>query len=178
MENLQHGSTHHLQRVTLSVFLCLPLATVHYTFAFPATHALLAPAKEHHKGDQQKQVEQLEQQWQTAILAGDTAGVGALLADSYVGIGPDGTISTKTEDLQARSTGQQHIEKLNVEDRKIRMYGTTAVVTSKVRLQGTYFGQPLLGEYRYTRVWTFDHGQWHIVSFEASRIHDVSARSH
>ncbi len=130
-----------------------------------------------HKSGQQKQIEQLEQQWRTALLADDQATMAALLADSYIGIGPDGTIFTKAEELQGRASGRDHLEKIKVEDQKTRVYGTTAVVTSKVRIQGVYSGQPLLGEYRYTRVWSLTHGQWTIVSFEANRVHDASARS-
>ena len=128
------------------------------------------------KGSPQKQIDQLEQRWQTALLANDTPTLSSLLGDSYVGIGPDGTIASKPEELSARASGKDRVEALNVLDRKIRMYGTTAVVTSKVRVQGIYSGEPLLGEYRYTRVWSLGHGQWHIVSFEANRIHDADAR--
>lgn len=128
------------------------------------------------KGAMHKQVEKLEDQWRTAVLAGDTPIMANLLGDSYVGIGPDGTIANKTQELQARSSGQDRVQRFDVEDRNIRLYGTTAVVTSRVRIEGVYSGHPLLGEYRYTRVWTLSHGQWRIVSFEANRVHDVSAR--
>ncbi len=128
------------------------------------------------RGAVHRDIEQLEQQWRDAILSKDPSAEAALLADSYVGIGPDGTIASKSEELQARANGQEHLEKYEVEERKIRIYGSTAVVTSKVRIQGMYSGQPILGEYRYTRVWSLSHGQWRIVSFEASRIHDSSAR--
>jgi ketosteroid isomerase-like protein len=126
--------------------------------------------------EEMKQIEALETKWQAAILSADSEAVSDLLADSYVGIGPDGTISTKAEDLQSRTGGQQIINSLNVEDRKIRIFGTTAVVTSKVRVRGMYGGLPLLGEYRYTRVWNLEHGKWQIVSFEANRVHDFTAR--
>ena len=128
------------------------------------------------KGAMHKQVEKLEEQWRAAVLAGDTAVMSTLLADSYVGIGPDGTIAGKAQELQARSSGQDHVQRFDVEDRNIRLYGATSVVTSRVRVEGVYSGQPLLGEYRYTRVWTLSHGQWRIVSFEANRVHDVSER--
>jgi ketosteroid isomerase-like protein len=126
--------------------------------------------------EEMKQIEDLERQWQTAIMSNNTAVVSSLLGDSYIGIGPDGTIATKAEDLQSRASGQQQIANLDVEDRRIRIYGTTAVVTSKVKVRGMYSGQPLLGEYRYTRVWSLEQGRWQIVSFEANRVHDSAAR--
>ncbi|WP_158615348.1 nuclear transport factor 2 family protein [Acidipila sp. EB88] len=128
------------------------------------------------KGAEHKQIEQLESQWREAALAGDTATLSTMLAESYVGIGPDGTIASKTEDLQARTSGLEHFKTLKIEEEKIRIYGTTAVVTSKVHAEGIYAGQAVSGEYRYTRVWNLSHGQWHIVSFEANRAHDASER--
>ncbi len=125
-----------------------------------------------------KQIEQLEQQWHTALLAEDNAAIANMLGESYIGIGPDGTIASRAEELQARNSGKQRTGKLDVEDEKIRIYGTTAVVTSKVRVEGLYAGEPITGEYRYTRVWSLTRGQWHIVSFEASRINDAAARKY
>ncbi len=130
------------------------------------------------KAQLQKQIGRLEQQWRIAVLANDTANMSSMLADSYIGIGPDGTISGKSQELQARSSGQEHLQELDVLDRKIRIYGSTAVVTSRVHIQGMYSGQALLGDFRYTRVWSLKRAQWHVVSFEANRIHDVDARSH
>lgn len=145
--------------------------------AFPA-FAILPLTGGGSKAQLQKQVGRLEQQWRLAVLAGDTASMSALLAESYIGIGPDGMIYGKSQELQARSSGAEHLQELDVLDRKIRIYGTTAVVTSRVHVQGIYSGQALLGEFRYTRVWSLSHAQWHVVSFEANRVHDVDARSH
>ncbi len=173
MKCRRHRGATSIRRQTL--LACLPLLLCCLlAVAWPAD---ASGVKESHGGDQHRQIEQLEQQWRAALLGNDSTAMASMLADSYVGIGPDGTISSKGEELQARASGQQHLERLDIEDRKIRIYGATAVVTSKVRLQGVYSGQPLLGEYRYTRVWTLAHGQWHIVSFEANRVHDASARS-
>lgn len=142
-----------------------------------AENFLLVPIRGMHHANEHQEIERLENKWRSAVLAGDETAMASMLADSYIGIGPDGTISNRNEELAARADGQQHLQQLNVLERRIRLFGSTAVVTSKVDLQGVYSGQPLLGEYRYTRVWTLQRGQWKIVSFEASRVHDTSARS-
>ena len=118
----------------------------------------------------------MERQWKTALLSGDTAALIGLISDTYVGIGPNGTIFTKAEEIQATASGENRLQRLQLQERKIRIYGTTAVVTSKVMVQGSYAGQPVLGEYRYTRVWTLEDGQWRVVSFEANRVDDSTAR--
>jgi ketosteroid isomerase-like protein len=59
----------------------------------------------------------------------------------------------------------------------VRVYGDTAVVTSQASLSGTNGASDISGQYRYTRVYARRRGQWKIVSFEASRVHDVDARA-
>lgn len=126
------------------------------------------------KGLERRQVAQSERQWKQALMAGDAAMLTSLLSDSYVGIGPDGTIFNKTEEIDASVSGSNRLTRVHVEDRKIRIYGTTAVVTSKVDVAGTFAGKPVQGQYRYTRVWAFSRGQWRVVSFEANRVDSAS----
>ena len=128
------------------------------------------------KNLEKRQVAKMEHQWRTALLGGDVAALGALISDTYVGIGPNGTIFNKAEELQSTASGENRFQRLQLEERKIRIYGTTAVVTSKVLVQGTYANQPVLGEYRYTRVWSLENGHWRVVSFEANRVDDSTAR--
>jgi len=62
---------------------------------------------------------------------------------------------------------------LNISDRKVRVYGSTAVVTSQVELAGMRDEKEMSGRYRYTRVYVRNpQGLWRIVSFEASRIQE------
>ncbi len=158
-------------RPFLLVAVCgLALATAARAFKVP-----LKPAGRN--AAIQRQIGQLEDIWHDAILTGNGGAIGGLLAENYVGIGPDGNIMSRTEEIQARIDGEDRLSKLDVEERKVRVFGTTAVVTSRVWVEGVYSGQQLRGPYRYTRVWSLDHGgQWRIVSFEASRVNDPAAR--
>jgi ketosteroid isomerase-like protein len=66
-----------------------------------------------------------------------------------------------------------HFTTLDVSDRKVRFYGTTAVVTSLAVIQGTNAEGNISGSFRYTRVYVRDErGEWKIVSFEASPIRE------
>ena len=170
MKQRKHQTGRYAAAAGMTLLVCVLLATL------PA-YGIVPLAGGGSKGALQKQINQLEQQWQAALLANDMPVLSTMLGDSYVGIGPDGTILSKADEIKARASGQERVQVLDVLDRKIRVYGSTAVVTSRVRVQGIYSGEPLLGEYRYTRVWSLGHGQWHVVSFEANRIHDASARS-
>ena len=157
--------------------LCASLLLLTAPASLQCEFIAVHPPATHHNAADQRTIQRLEDQWHAAVRSNDGAAMASMLADSYIGIGPDGMIVSKNQELADRANGQEHLQRLDVLERRIRIYGTTAVVTSKVDLQGDYSGQPLLGQYRYTRVWSLQHGQWRIVSFEASRIHDASARS-
>jgi ketosteroid isomerase-like protein len=124
-----------------------------------------------------KQIEGLEMAWRQAQVDNNVAVIDQLLADDYVGISANGTIETKSQAIAQRKAGTIRITQLDLDDLKVRLYGDTAVVTSKADLQGVNGQSDISGQYRYTRVYNRRLGQWKIVSFEASRIHDADARS-
>jgi len=125
------------------------------------------------KEERRHEIDRLEDAWRSAVLSSNTKALDALLADDYMAITPSGTIQTKDDTLQGFRTGRFHIASLTVSDRKVRFYGTTAVVTSLAEMQGSAAGNPVSGSFRYTRVYVRNaQGQWKIVSFEASQISD------
>lgn len=123
-----------------------------------------------------KKIEALEVAWCNAELNNNVGEMGKLLADDYIGISANGTVQTKAETIDARRAGTVRIKSLDITDLKVRVYGDTAVVTSKAALVGENGQSDISGSYRYTRVYNRRLGQWKIVSFEASRMHDVDAR--
>lgn len=147
-------------------------------FFMPAT-ALPAKAilPRHESHAVHKQIEALEMEWRQAQLDNNIAEIDRLLADDYIGISANGTIETKAQTLAQRKAGTLRITSLQLDGLKVRVYGDTAVVTSRADLQGTNGESDISGTYRYTRVYNYRLGQWKIVSFEASRIHDVDARA-
>ena len=131
-----------------------------------------------HRGGHElhKEIEALEMQWRQAQLNNDVGLMDRLLAEDYIGISANGTIETKAEALALRRAGTLHITTLDLNDLKVRIYGDTAVVTSRAYVTGTNGSSNISGQYRYTRVYNRRFGQWKIVSFEASRMHDVGER--
>lgn len=126
-----------------------------------------------HRHEYRHEIEQLEEAWRTAMLKGSSSGLESLLADDYAGITANGAIQTKDQVLASLRSGALQFSTLNISDRKIRLYGTTAVVTSVAELAGTRKDEQLSGRYRYTRVYVRNPaGQWKIVSFEASHIQE------
>ena len=139
----------------------------------PSKTAWALPHRDH---SVRKQIEELEMRWREAELSNNVGEMGKLLADDYLGISANGTVEPKSDTLDARRAGTMKIQSLNITDLKVRVYGDTAVVTSKAALVGENGQSDISGNYRYTRVYTKRLGRWRIVSFEASRMHDVDAR--
>jgi ketosteroid isomerase-like protein len=114
---------------------------------------------------------QLEEAWRTAVLKADIPALDSLLADDYMGITPNGTLQSKEQALTNLRSGATHFTAIAIADRKVRFYGTTALVTSRADVSGTSGEGDFSGSYRYTRVYVRNvEGKWKIVSFEASPI--------
>jgi len=125
------------------------------------------------KHETRHEIDQLEDEWRNAVLTSNTEELNSLLSDDYTAITASGTLQTKEEALESLRTGRLHFTSLDVSDRKVRFYGTTAIVTSLANVQATTADGPVSGSYRYTRVYARDpQGKWKIVSFEASRVRE------
>jgi ketosteroid isomerase-like protein len=114
---------------------------------------------------------QLEEAWRNAELKADVPALDALLADDYISISASGVLQSKEQTLDSLRSGATHFTSIATSDRKVRFYGTTALVTCRAVMSGTRSGIDISGSYRYTRVYVRNaQGDWKIVSFEASQI--------
>lgn len=140
-----------------------------------ATSLRAMPRAEKH--EVRHQIERLETAWNNAVLVGNIAAMDGLLAEDYMAITPSGILQSKEQALASLRAGTVHFRSLEVSDRKIRLYGSTALVTSRAEVTGTSQEGDMSGSYRYTRVYVRDaRGVWRIVSFEASKIRDPNER--
>ncbi|MDD3118830.1 MAG: nuclear transport factor 2 family protein [Victivallales bacterium] len=112
----------------------------------------------------------MEESLRDAMLHGDADRLAVLLADDLVFIGPDGGIATKAIDLACHRSGREKITAITPSDRRIQDFGSIAVVTVRIELQGTFDGNSLDGKYRYQRVWAERDGQWQVVAGSVSPI--------
>ncbi len=126
------------------------------------------------KHERRHEIDQLEDAWRNAVLKSNVAAIDALLADDYMAITPSGTLQTRDQELANLRSGQTHLNSLNISDRKVRFYGSTALVTSLAQVEGTSGERDISGSYRYSHVYVRDaRGKWKIVSFEANRIREA-----
>jgi ketosteroid isomerase-like protein len=123
------------------------------------------------KHESRLEIDQLEDSWRDDVLHKKIAALSSLLSDDYIAITPNGMLQSKEETLASLRSGAVRFNFIRISDRKVRFYGTTALVTSRAEVSGTSPEGDFSGNYRYTRVYARNpNGKWQIVSFEASRI--------
>jgi ketosteroid isomerase-like protein len=126
----------------------------------------------HHKQDVKREIEALEQRWRTAQLSGDVASLERMLADDFIGISMSGEVHTKAQQLERIRSKRLVLTRIDLDDMKVKLVDSVAIVTSQAMVEGTSEGMPVKGRYRYTRIYRqLPTGEWKITSFEATRIH-------
>jgi ketosteroid isomerase-like protein len=136
--------------------------------------ALVNHGKKH---EYRQEIEAMEDQWRDAMLSNNIAALDKLTSDDYTAINANGTIETKQQFLDHRKSARFQISTMELSDRRIRFYGSTAVVTSLAKVTGKNSSGNASGNFRYTRVYNLNSsGKWWIVSFEASRVRDPNDR--
>jgi len=154
--------------LALAIFLLLS-APLLSAVTQPQHHSL--PKGQKHESHHE--IDQMEQAWRNAMMTADVGSMSSLLADDFISIGANGTLHTKEETLARLKNWREHHTALDLSDRKVRFYGTTAVVTSLANVTGVNSDGEPSGSYRYTRVYVRNaQGKWKIVSFEASQIRE------
>ncbi len=165
----------HDRRRMLSFVAAVPvlMALLLASLAAPLCGAM--PRAQRHEG--RHEIDHLEEVWRSALLKGSIAALDSLLADDYMAISPSGMLQSKEQTLANLRQGTLHFNSLEISDRKVRFYGATALVTSRAEVDATTAEGSVSGSYRYTRVYVRnEHGDWKIVSFEASRIREPGER--
>jgi hypothetical protein len=122
----------------------------------------------------EKQVEQellqLEQERANAMVRGDTAKLGHILADGWELISSSGEVLSKETFLMLFKTGALAIESAESADVKVRVYGDAAVVTGQGIAKGKYKGVAFISDERWTDVFVKQNGRWQCVAAQATRI--------
>jgi hypothetical protein len=105
-----------------------------------------------------------ERELQAAQRNADVASLDALLHPRVVGVGPDGAIFTKEEDLESYRSGALRITSLVEESLDVQDDGQTGLTRTVAVVDAAQGAALMSARLRYTRLWVRDNGTWRVLA--------------
>ena len=102
----------------------------------------------------------LERMWNQAQVSRDSAAVASMIGDKFVNTEYDGEVSDRGKFLSDFADPKFQPTIMNIDDVKVEMYSSTAIVTGNYHTKGTYGGKPYEHFGRFTDTWVFEEGRW------------------
>ncbi|CAN5708549.1 hypothetical protein BH18ACI4_BH18ACI4_06100 [soil metagenome] len=117
------------------------------------------------EGNIEQQILRLENEGRAATLKNDFPANDRLLADNWINVNADGSVTTKAKLMELLKAGSFKILSIENDEVMVRIFGDAAVVTgrSTTRRAGEG-GEILTRQARFTRVYVSRHGRWQVVS--------------
>ena len=115
-------------------------------------------------------VRQAERAWAQAAIKGDAAALDKILADDLTHTHGGGRTETKGQFLEAIRSGAQKYEAIDYDEINVRVYGSTAIVTSEPHIRTINAGQPSSSHSRFLHVDVKRGGMWRLVAHQSTRM--------
>ena len=139
-----------------------------------AAFSLLAlAAAAHHSGAQpavERELIELERDWDAAFFRNDTAFIDRVLAPEFVATYPDGSRGDRAKELANAAAFNQQIDSSTLDEFNVQVYGETAIVWFRRRLVGPSKGVQLEVVHRYLDIFVRRDGRWLCVATQSVRL--------
>ena len=110
----------------------------------------------------------LERMWNQAQVSRDASAMANMIGDKFVNTEFDGEVSDRQKFLTDFADPKFKPVLMNIEDVKVEMYPSTAVVTGSYHTRGTYAGKPYEHFGRFTDTWVYQNKKWQCVASHSS----------
>jgi len=109
--------------------------------------------------------------WDLAIVRKDKAAIEANMAEDFRQIDGDGDLETKASFVAGLLSPKLVLDPYTVQEFELRLYGSTALLSGRIHMTGSYDGKRIGSHYRYIDVYVHQpDGQWRIVSVQLTRL--------
>jgi len=115
-----------------------------------------------------QELERLEKVWNEAHEHGDAEALDALWANDMEIAVPRMPVMSKADALKFARSGRMKFLRYQTSDIHIRVYGDAAVVTGRLQRTRSMNGQEMSDDWRFTKTYVRQAGQWRVVAFHAS----------
>jgi ketosteroid isomerase-like protein len=112
----------------------------------------------------------LENAWNHALEAKDTKAMAMILADTFVSVEIDGSVSTRSEFLASIKSPDYQPSQAVTEESNVQVYGNAGVVVGIFRVKGTEKGKPFVHRERFVDTWIKTNGTWQCVASTSTLI--------
>jgi len=119
--------------------------------------------RQSNRNEMEKEVLKVEEEFGQAMIKNDADKIGTFLADDWIIIDPDGGIIDKVRFLSAIRSGALTHEAMDSQDVRVRVFGTTTIVTALTSSKAKYMGQEFSTRERATDVFVKLDGKWQCV---------------
>lgn len=117
------------------------------------------------------ELKKIEQEWLDAYIKSDAAYIKGVESDDYSVTEPDGTVTTKADDVKAVTEKKFILKTATMSDFKCRMLGdNAAVITAMLKLTGTDDGEDISGDFRAIDVFEKKDGKWQSVASQLTKV--------
>ncbi|MET0592381.1 MAG: nuclear transport factor 2 family protein [Polyangiaceae bacterium] len=156
---------------SVAAAMTVSLALSRLTRPVPAPPRVISSAT-----NEEEVVLRVQREWMEAIRDKDAVALDRILADDYTYTDSRGGVTNKADSLrQARSQGGERMKSFQTTDTRAHVFGDTAVVTGRLRVEGEAGGKTFEAEVRFTDILSRIDGQWRAVAAHASRLADKRA---
>ncbi len=138
-----------------------------YTYRITAILFLTAAAA---LADSAADVLAADKSWATAIQKMDYPALEKMLAEELVYTHSSGLIDTKKQYIDNLKTGAQKYNQVDHVDPKVQVHGSTAVLTTGLKMDTTTKGVNQKAMFRLIHVWVKKGGTWQMVAHQTTRL--------
>ena len=139
--------------------LCVGSTLILFLFA-----GLTIPLAAQETADTATTIRKLEEKWTESYKKRQIDNLSSLLAEDFVITVEDGNTYSKSGYITHTADSSVQVDVAELSDLKIRMHGTTAVVTGAYHERGRSNGKPYEYHDRLTDVWMKFGNKWQVIS--------------
>lgn len=136
--------------------------------AVTAVVLLMVVSQEGAQTPDARELTRLEVVWNEAHERGDAEALDRVWADDLEIAVPRMKVMSKSDALAFFRSGRMKFERYRTSDLSVRVYHDAAVVTGRLQRERTVGGHRVEDDWRFTKTYVRQAGQWHVVAFHAS----------
>jgi uncharacterized protein (TIGR02246 family) len=121
-------------------------------------------ASRNQRSSVEQAIRRLDNERIQAQIGADVVALDRIYADDFVGVGPCGTVRTKTQVISDFTSGDVKFQSITTDEVQVRVYENTAVETGLSTMVGQDKGKAVPRDTRFTRVWVEQQGRWRLVA--------------